>query len=97
MTANKFCDLPHVSGQNDRYAHEVITDPAAFDAVEVDGCREVGGGCVEPCEDEDAQFWSAFAHRPGAGRDCIGDFLTREGAEAYAREIATQYRLAHHY
>ena len=37
-----------------------------YDAYEIHGVAEVGGGC-EPVPDGEAEFWSLYGHVPGEG------------------------------
>lgn len=64
-----------------------------FDNYEIHGCIERNSGpgyesYVEQCPDEEAQFWSLFGHCPKGGVEAIGDFATREDAEAMFQRIA---------
>lgn len=68
------------------------TDPLDYDAVEVQACADVGfDGVIEVVDEEDAEFWSAYAHLKGGGVECIGDFDTRQEAVDYANSIANRY------
>jgi len=83
---------------------------ARFDWIEVGGCRdehgqedwtpeerERFGTCVEACADEDAEFWSVYAHyRPTdthAGVECITDAATRPIAWAIATYLGARWGL----
>ena len=57
-----------------------------YDAYEIHGVAEVGGGC-EPVPDGEAEFWSLYGHIPGAGVECVGDFASRADAEAVRDRI----------
>ncbi len=69
-------------------------DPAHYDAVEVQGCADVGPSddpIIEVVDAEQAQFWSAYVHLKEGGVECVGDFDTKAEAIAYANTIATTY------
>jgi hypothetical protein len=60
--------------------------PVPFDAYEIHGCRDFNGS-VEQVPDDEAQFWSLYGHIPGAGLECIGDFVSRAAAEEIVQRI----------
>lgn len=71
------------------------------DGLELAGCREVGDG-VERCDDEQADFYSAYFHftpQPEAdqsahrGAFCIADRDTLDEARAFAEEQAARWSL----
>jgi hypothetical protein len=69
-------------------------DVSHYDAVEVQGCAEVGttdDPIIEVVDAEGAQFWSAYVHLKVGGVECIGDFDTCGEAVAYANAIANRY------
>lgn len=62
-----------------------IVRPPGVDGIEVAGCVDVGGGCMERVADgEHADLWSVYWHTPGVGAECFADFTTRELAETFA-------------
>jgi len=59
-----------------------------FDALEIHPCMVVGhdsmgGDIVEPCEPEDAHFWTVFGHYRCGGIDDFEDFPTESEAHAF--------------
>jgi hypothetical protein len=65
-----------------------------FDDYEVHGIRAVEPYYedFEQVDDSDAQLWSLFGHIPGHGLECIGNFDSRQLAEAvYARITRRHY------
>lgn len=62
-----------------------MTGKPVYDNYEISGCWRIGDGpdaSVEPCDDADAQFWTLYGHIDGQGVEAIGDFKSREAAEA---------------
>jgi hypothetical protein len=69
--------------------------PTPYDAYEIHGVASVNerGTICEPVEDSDAELWTLYGHIPGQGVEAIGDFRTREHAEAvYARVTGRRYQ-----
>lgn len=70
-------------------------NPDDYDGIEVHPCAKVGCGpddcCVETCERDEAQFWSAYVHLKAGGVECIGDFATEQEAWDYAKGVAAGY------
>ncbi len=82
---------------NDRYGDTIIGERhAEYDALQIHGVRDLNlpgnpeGSCCE-VDNENPQFFSVYAHMKEGGVECVGDFATRALAEAYAKELATQY------
>jgi hypothetical protein len=71
-----------------------------FDALEIHPCAVVGhdsmgGEIVEPCEPEEAHFWTVYGHFRTGGVDAFEDFATEVEAMAFHdRLIATYPHLA---
>jgi hypothetical protein len=93
------CVIVKVGVLNERYAESIMgDDPTRYDATEVLGVRDLhaagspDGTCCE-VDEEDPEFYSAYAHCRAGGVECIGDFGTRAMALAYAREIDSKYQL----
>jgi hypothetical protein len=80
------------------YAETIIQDPADYDALEIQGVRDLAGElgikdgstCCE-VDNERPQFFSVYAHLVEGGVDCIGDFAHVEEAQSYAGTIASQH------
>jgi hypothetical protein len=59
-----------------------------FDNYEISPCRRYeepdspGKFYFEVCETHEADVWTLYGHIEGEGVEAIGDFLTREAAEA---------------
>ena len=52
-----------------------------YDAIEVQGCIELGDGVIEPCHGKDKPtMYCVFAHRKGGGVDWMSDHGTRGSA-----------------
>lgn len=70
--------------------HPTTATVGRYDAYEIHPCREyeqigedgTAWRFTEPCEAEEAQFWTLYGHIPGEGVEAIGDYRTREDAEA---------------
>jgi hypothetical protein len=72
----------------------------AFDGLEIQPCTVVGetawGEIVEPCDPEDAHFWTVYGHYcpcgPMGGVDALEDFPTeaepQAGDDALARPVS---------
>lgn len=78
------------------FAELVSVNPAEHDAVEVSPVttwKADGDIVCETCNEANAHFWSAYAHRIDGGVECIGDFPAEEQAKAYAFGIAKQHGL----
>jgi hypothetical protein len=59
--------------------------PTPFDDYEISvivETKDEQGAFCAPARDDEAHFWSLYGHIPGQGLECIGDFKTREHAEA---------------
>ena len=79
------------------YAETIIPHPADFDALEVQGVRDMAGAqgitdgtCCE-VDNENPEFFSVYAHLVEGGVECIGDFTLLVDAQSYAGVIASQY------
>ena len=59
------------------------------DAIEVAGCTELDG-IVEVHNEADAEFFSVYTHRQGAGVQCECDFNTKAQALEFARALAAR-------
>jgi hypothetical protein len=79
------------------YAETIITNPADFDALEIQGVRDVAGeqgiteGTCYEVDNENPEFFSGCAHLVDGGVECIGDFTLLADAQGYAGVIASQY------
>jgi hypothetical protein len=64
---------------DNRIFSELLTDPSAYDALEVHGVRNwyppdaEEGTCCE-IDDTDPEFFSVYAHLRAGGCECVGDF-----------------------
>ena len=65
------------------------TDLEGVDAIEVAGCTDADG-IVEVKSEGDAEFFSAYTHRPDAGVECICDFNTKSQAIEFAKALAVR-------
>ncbi|WP_152053053.1 hypothetical protein [Tautonia marina] len=69
-----------------------------YDNYEISGCQTLdGAGLPDPdgsitvvCDDDEAQFWTLYGHIEGEGVEAIGDFSSREAAEATYFRITGQ-------
>ena len=62
--------------------------PDIFDDIEVHPvCTYADGDKIicEPCEPQDAEFWSVYVHYVGGGLNCIADCAD----QAIAKKLAT--------
>lgn len=59
------------------------------DAIEVAGCTH-SNGIVEVRDEEDAEFFSVYTHRPNEGVECHCDFNTKAQAVLFARALAVR-------
>jgi hypothetical protein len=73
-----------------RYHKEVIDNPADFDAIEIQGVRNVGDDVAE-VDNDNPEFYSTYVHMKTGGVQCVGDHPTLEEAQAYAEELSAQY------
>jgi len=77
-----------------------MRDIQSFDALEIHPCAVVGndsmgGELVEPCEPDDAHFWTVYGHHRTGGVDPLEDFATEAEAVAlHDRLISTYPHLA---
>jgi hypothetical protein len=67
-----------------------------FDALEIQPCTVVGHGgmneeLVEPCEPEDAAFWTVYGHFRTGGVDAIEDFPSEAEAVAFRDRLIAAY------
>jgi hypothetical protein len=67
-----------------------------FDALEIQPCTVVGHDSmdteiVEPCEPEDAHFWTVYGHLRTGGVDAFEDFSTEAEALAFYRRVIAAY------
>lgn len=76
-----------VSHQLESLLHDVNLN--GVDAIEVAGCTE-SDGIVEVIDEADAEFYSAYTHKPGKGVECICDFNTKPQALEFARALAAR-------
>ena len=73
---------------------------AEFDALEIQPCAVIaidgtGSEIVEPCQPEDAFFWTVYGHFRMGGVDALRDFPTEAEAVAFHdRLVATFPHLA---
>ena len=68
----------------------------SFDALEIHPCAvvghdSIGGEIVEPCEPEDADFWTVYGHYRTGGTDDFGDFATEAEAIAFHDRLIAIY------
>jgi hypothetical protein len=82
---------------NERFAENVFADPSLYDAVEVQGVREVAcgeegkGSSVIEVDNEHPVFYSVYAHVVAGGVECVGDHTLVGDARAFAKELAERY------
>lgn len=73
---------------------DLMTNLADYDALEVSPVAQEeepdGSSICEVCSEEDADFWSVYAHSIKGGVICIGDFETRALAESYADALSVK-------
>lgn len=67
-----------------------------FDDLEIQPCMVVsatagGGEVVEPCEPQDAHFWTVYGHWVTGGVDAFEDFVTEAEARAFAQRLRECY------
>jgi hypothetical protein len=76
---------------------DLMTDLVEYDALEVSAVAQEeltdGSSICEICPEEEADFWSVYAHCIKGGVICIGDFETRALAEAYADALSAKLRM----
>lgn len=77
------------------YAETIIHDPELYFQVEVCGVRDISeldaeSTCCE-VDNENPQFYSAYARLHEGECECIGDFSRIEDARQYAKKIAIKY------
>lgn len=81
---------------NDGYAETIIQDPALYDAIEIQGVRNLNDANDEETmfevDNENPEQFSVYAHLVEGGVECVGDFGTHELASAYAIQIAKTYQ-----
>lgn len=65
------------------------TSLEGIDAIEVAGCTDADG-IVEVKNEEDAEFFSVYTHRPNEGVECLCDFNTKSQAIEFARDLAAR-------
>jgi hypothetical protein len=65
------------------------TSLEGIDAIEVAGCTDADG-IVEVKNEEDAEFFSVYTHRPNEGVECLCDFNTKSQAIEFARALAAR-------
>src|SRR5580704_12872697 len=68
----------------------------SFDALEIHPCAVVGhdsmgGEIVEPCEPDDAHFWTVYGHYRSGGVDAFEDFKTEAEAVAFHDRLIAVY------
>ncbi|MEO1194232.1 MAG: hypothetical protein AAFY02_20935 [Pseudomonadota bacterium] len=47
--------------------------------------------CCEPCEANEAHFWSVYAHLVEGGIECLEDFPTEAAARRFAEQLLAAY------
>src|ERR1700677_1039339 len=67
-----------------------------FDAIEIHPCMVIGNDSmgneiVEPCEPEDAHFWTVYGHLRTGGVDAFEDFATEAEASAFSDRLIAAY------
>ena len=67
-----------------------------FDGLEIQPCFVVardaeGMEIVEPCEPEDAHFWTVYGHFRTGGVDAFEDFATEAEASAFHDRLISIY------
>lgn len=67
-----------------------------FDALEIQPCAVVaidtnGSEIVEPCQPEDAFFWTVYGHFRTGGVDALRDFPTEAEAVAFHDRLIASY------
>ena len=71
---------------------ETVEAPEHADGLEIAGCVDVGGGCMERVDaEDDASIFSVYWHIVGIGADCFADFLTLNEARIFADIIQSRY------
>ncbi len=68
----------------------------SFDGLEIQPCQiiertEDGREIVEPCEPEEADFWTVYGHFKSGGVNDFEDFPTPEAARAFAERLLNCY------
>jgi hypothetical protein len=66
---------------------------AAFDAVEVQGVRNLSKGVRTEMTVDNTypEFFSVYLHQKAAGVHCVGDFTIQEDAQDYATNLGNRY------
>jgi hypothetical protein len=67
-----------------------------FDALEIQPCAVVGHDSmdteiVEPCEPEDASFWTVYGHYRSGGVNAFQDFPTEAEARAFHDRLVSVF------
>ena len=68
-----------------------------FDGLEIHPVRDLKADdpgdetWCEPCEPEEAQFWSVYGHLVEGGVECFEDFPTEAEARAFAEKLLEAY------
>lgn len=84
--------VPDHADLNDKMFESIGKPVTAYDAVEIQGVRNVhapddpNGTDIEVDNDR-PQFFSVYAHLKEGGVECIGDFGTHARAAGFAKEI----------
>lgn len=66
-----------------------MRDWTLYDAIEVAGCVDVGGGCVEPVFEADIKpdFYTVYLHCVEGGVEALRDFKSYNSAMRYAYKL----------
>ena len=65
-----------------------------FDGLEIQPVKEEhdgNGSFCEPCEPEEAHFWSVYGHCKSGGVECFEDFQSPESARKFAAQLLEGY------
>ena len=92
LTADDFDKEVQEKRLNRRYWREVIEDPNDFDAIEIHGVRDLGGGvCEITHEDDTPDFFSVYVHMKEGGVQCVGDHSQLSEAKEHANMLSRLY------
>ena len=73
-----------------------MLDIRSYDGLEIQPCHIVGRAddgneIVEPCEPEEAEFWTVYGHSREGGVNAFEDFPNAEKARAFAERLLACY------
>lgn len=81
---------------NYKYDDTIIKNPTQYDALEVQGMREVYSdeNREDTCyklDNDNPQFYTVYVQIKEGGFECIGNFSERQDAIDYAYEVMKKY------